>query len=496
MEFETWELAELYLNEYAKQQEFSFRKKRRILDPTDSTITRCKTYECSHARTYEIQKVILEENRRDRDSEMIGCLWHINLSFPKSGNGVRINSIVGIHNHDMNPCITEIAPKFRKLTDKMLKKIKFWTIEGRLGIPTQYNLLVASFPNKVINKKDLSNAIQQFKKQAKPIKNDACQMLTELYLKKDDDPRWIIKPRFDHGERRLNSLFWMSPDQVNAYERYHDIVIIDTTSKTNQFDMILILIIVVDNNFRNIIVAAAILEDETEATFTWILQELKNSCDLAPTVLYSDADPTLISAIKTNYPETHHFHCIFHIDLNLKKNLKGKLRNQFELFRAKFLEMRNSLCHKTFKIKWNTLIDEFSACEQYLTRALYPCKSSWACYICYQSEFHSGNSKSLCLTDVVKEIQKIFDQQSKKAILNECKNEIPTRGIPSIMDEYFPELDKILREYLTPQILQKQHDQMVQSLCYDVELIEDWLPLLEVSILLMVDKKIISTCLK
>ncbi|PKY61373.1 hypothetical protein RhiirA4_486261, partial [Rhizophagus irregularis] len=91
MEFETWELAESYLNEYAKQQGFSFRKKRRILDPTDSTITRRRTYECSHARTHEIQKVILEENRRDRDSEMIGCLWHINLSFPKSGNGVRIN---------------------------------------------------------------------------------------------------------------------------------------------------------------------------------------------------------------------------------------------------------------------------------------------------------------------------------------------------------------------------------------------------------------------
>lgn len=512
MEFETWELAESYLNEYAKQQGFSFRKKRRILDPTDSTITRRRTYECSHARTHEIQKVILEENRRDRDSEMIGCLWHINLSFPKSGNGVRINSIVGVHNHDMNPCITEIAPKFRKLTDKMLEKIKFWTIEGRLGIPTQYNLLVALFPNKVINKKDLSNAIQQFKKQAKPIKNDACQMLTELYLKKDDDPRWIIKPRFDHGERRLNSLFWMSPDQVNAYERYHDIVIVDTTSKTNQFDMILMLIIVVDNNFRNIIVAAAILEDETEATFTWILQELKNSCDLTPTVLYSDADPALISAIKTNYPETHHFHCIFHIDLNLKKNLKGKLRDQFELFRAKFLEMRNSLCHKTFEIKWNTLIDEFPACEQYLTRALYPCKSSWACYAINQNftagiqstqRVESTNkiikdrlNRSSCLTDVVEEVQKIFDQQSKKAILNECKNEIPTRGIPSIMDEYFPELDKILREYLTPQILQKQRDQMAQSLCYDVELIEDWLPLLEVSILLMVDKKIISTCLK
>lgn len=386
----------------------------------------------------------------------------------------------------------------------MLEKVKFWTIEGRMGISTQYNLLAASFPNKIINKKDLSNVIQQFKKHAKPIKNDACQMLTDLYLKKDNDPRWIIKPRFDHGERRLNSLFWMSPDQVNAYGRYKDVVIVDTTSKTNQFDMILMLVIVIDNNFRNLIVAAAILEDETEATFAWVLQELKNSCDVTPTVLYSDADPALISAVKMNFPETQHFHCIFHIDLNLRKKLKGKLHDQFEPFRAKFLEMRNSLCHKTFEIKWNTLISEFPACEQYLTKALYPCKSSWARYAINRNftggiqstqRVESTNkiikdrlNRSSCLTDVVGEIQRIFDQQSKKAILTECKNEISTRGIPSIMEEYFPELDKILREYLTPQILQKQRDQMAQSLCYDVELIEDWLPLLEVSILQIVNK--------
>ncbi len=77
----------------------------------------------------------------------------------------------------------------------------------------------------------------------------------------------IVKSHFDSKERRLNSLFWMSPDQINAYERYKDIVIIDTISKTNQFDMMLMLIIVVDNNFRNIIAAVAILKDEIEATF-------------------------------------------------------------------------------------------------------------------------------------------------------------------------------------------------------------------------------------
>ncbi|CAG8814326.1 3272_t:CDS:1, partial [Racocetra fulgida] len=47
----------------------------------------------------------------------------------------------------------------------------------------------------------------------------------------------------------------------------------------------------------NLIVAAAILEDETEAIFEWVLQELKNSCDITPVVLYSDADPAMLSAV-------------------------------------------------------------------------------------------------------------------------------------------------------------------------------------------------------
>ena len=86
------------------------------------------------------------------------------------------------------------------------------------------------------------------------------------------------------------------------------------------------------------------------------------------------------------------------------------------------------------------------------------------------------------LTDVVEEVQATFDKQAKKAMLTEYKNEVPTRSLPTIMNEYFPNLDITLRDFLTSQILQKQRDQMAQSLCYDVILINDWLPLLEVRI--------------
>ncbi len=62
-------------------------------------------------------------------------------------------------------------------------------------------------------------------------------------------------------------------------------------------------------------------------------------------------------------------------------------------------------------------------------------------------------NRTLHLTNVVKEIQRTFNQQSKKVILNKCKNKILTRGLPIIIKEYFSDLDKILRKYLTPQIL-------------------------------------------
>ncbi|CAG8744357.1 26993_t:CDS:2 [Dentiscutata erythropus] len=90
-------------------------------------------------------------------------------------NSVRVNSIIRKYNHEMNPRIDEVAPRFRKLTDEMLEKIKFWTIHGKM--------------------------------------------------------------------------------------------------------------------------AAAILEDETEATFVWVLQELINSCDITPIVLYSNADSAMLSAV-------------------------------------------------------------------------------------------------------------------------------------------------------------------------------------------------------
>ena len=170
----------------------------------------------------------------------------------------------------------------------------------------------------------------------------------------------------------------MSPSQRDLYENFHDVVILDTTSNTNRFRMMLCVIIIIDNHFKTRIVASAIIEDETLDTFRWIFMTLFEETGINPGVIFTDSDPSLISAIKEVHPDTSHLLCIFHIDLNLRKKLKGKLGTRFEEFHHKFYTCRNSLCVKLFEFRWMQLIDQYPETAKYMSDTLYINKESWA----------------------------------------------------------------------------------------------------------------------
>ena len=130
-----------------------------------------------------------------------------------------------------------------------------------------YPLLKHDYPDQPIHKKDLYNAVYQFRQKNNPGDADASQMLQQLLKWKDSDPLWIVKPQLEPVSRKLNSLFWMSPMQRELYNKYNDVVILNTTYNTNRFQMMLCIVTVVDNNYKTRIVACAIIEDETLDTY-------------------------------------------------------------------------------------------------------------------------------------------------------------------------------------------------------------------------------------
>ncbi|CAB4487733.1 unnamed protein product [Rhizophagus irregularis] len=282
----------------------------------------------------------------------------------KTSNVVKINSFVDNHNYILTSNIQEMAPRFQKLTPEMLSDIKKYVIQGRMDSVSIYPLLIHDYPGYTIFKKDLYNAVYQFQLQNNPGDSDASQML-QMLLKKSIlihygllNHNWNLYPESYH-------LLWMLSQQQALYESFHDIVFLDTTSNTNQFQMMLCVVVVIDNHFKSRIVASAIIENETLDTFRWILMTLFEETDINPRIIFTDSDPSLISAIKEIYSNTDHLLCIFHIDLNLRKKLKGKLGACFEEFCHKFYTCQNSLYIELFESRWVQLISQYPESVKY-----------------------------------------------------------------------------------------------------------------------------------
>src|SRR5436190_12675021 len=148
----------------------------------------------------------------------------------------------------------------------------------------------------------------------------------------------------------MTKLFWMSPNQLEIWYRYNDVILNDNTSKTNRYEMSLSFFVAVDNNMKSRIVAQALMDCETKDAYAWVLQcTLDATSGIMPRVFVTDADPGMDMAIRLKYPSTFPIHCIWHIGRNLPLHLKSKLGGSFDNFKKEFYECRNSLEQETFE---------------------------------------------------------------------------------------------------------------------------------------------------
>jgi MULE transposase domain/FAR1 DNA-binding domain len=492
--FTSWNEFKNWLDRFALKEGFDYKIR---TSEKDQGIIRRITYECTMSGSHNPQVTSDPTKRRNACSSRVLCPWKLNVTYPKKSGVVKINSFNNHHNHPLTLIIHEIAPRFRKLTPEMLVDIEKYVIQGRMDSASIYPLLKHDFPDQPIYKKDLYNAVYQFRQKNNPGNTDASQMLQQLLEWKDLEPLWIVKPRLEPFSRKLNSLFWMSPIQRELYSKYNDVVILDTTYNTNRFQLMLCVITVIDNNYKTRIVGCAIIEDETLNTYRWILDTLLTDTGVYPGVIFTDSDPSMIQSIKEIYPDTQHLLCIFHIDLNLRKKLKGKLGNKFEEFRHKFYTCRNSLCEDLFELRWNQLIEQYSAATKYLTDTLYINKESWA-IPWIRKRFTTGAQSTQRIESINRHIHDKVDRATSlcdllHSIKDHVKNEeylekfeiernaLPKIGMPMLNTRFFSQMDAVIKDFLTPIMLGKQRSQMNESVCYDANQIIEWQQLIEAS---------------
>ncbi|RHZ69005.1 hypothetical protein Glove_291g37 [Diversispora epigaea] len=246
--------------------------------------------------------------------------------------------------------------------------------------------------------------------------------------------------------------------------------------------MSLSLFIAVDNHFCSHLVIQALVNDETKETYEWLLTSTLQATNHAPRVFITNADPGMDAAIDSQYSDVYPLHCIYHISQNLMHNLKVPLGISYNDFAKDFYLCRNDLSPTGFDIQWSKLITTYPKAANYLNSELYSSKEKWAkAYI--TKFFTAGISSTFCIeseNSVIKnvlqgrpslcELATILDLRLKDEAqyvnYNEWYYTNASAQLSGAFAECFPEIDRILKKYLTEEMLSRQRHKIIQSLYY------------------------------
>jgi len=264
-DFSSWDSCDAFLDTWAKKEGFYIVKSR---VHRDNGIIRRRAYICVHGRTHN------SSSEKDTSTKKINCPFLVNAHLPKAKNpesSVIITKIVREHNHSLNvQRITHEEEK--KFTEEILADIEFLT-HCKFGATMQRKYLEAKYPAHPIYSKDLYATIQKFRPTAKSLSNDAARISNWLDEQKDKDPRWVIARGWD-DDNTMTHLFWMTPDQVQNWIRFCDCVLNDVTHKTNRYGMPLSLFVGFNQNRENVLLAQALLMDESVDSHIWMFRQI------------------------------------------------------------------------------------------------------------------------------------------------------------------------------------------------------------------------------
>ncbi|GBB93919.1 hypothetical protein RclHR1_22530004 [Rhizophagus clarus] len=228
-----WDEVDNYFDEYSARNGFAIIKYR--MERNGKGQIHKRTLVCEFSRTYKPKKsaeAALKGTQQNTKTKKLNCSWYINLFFPDQATQIGVTTFVNKHNHVLVPKTQKFATKYRAFTNEALNEISLMTKHGNLTLTVQRNLLKAQFSDLHFQDQNLANVIQKHKK-ADRINNDASALLTKLMQKKAEELRWIVNFELDK-DNCLTRLFWMSPDQMDLWLRYYDIIVNDNTARTNQ----------------------------------------------------------------------------------------------------------------------------------------------------------------------------------------------------------------------------------------------------------------------
>ncbi|KAK9065569.1 hypothetical protein SSX86_014970 [Deinandra increscens subsp. villosa] len=208
------------------------------------------------------------------------------------------------------------------------------------------------------------------------IGNQWYDMLLEYFqTRQAEDTGFFYAIEVDNG--RCMSLFWADGRSRFSCTQFGDAIVFDTSYRRSSYTVPFASFIGVNHHRQPVLLASALISDESEESFTWVLQAwVRAMSGKRPVSIIADQDKPIQNSIAQVFPGTHHRFSPWQILAKEHENL-GALWSMEEFKFEYETCISQSQTASEFDSAWGVLITNYNLEENIWLKEMYKMRKSW-----------------------------------------------------------------------------------------------------------------------
>lgn len=364
-----------FYNRYARSVGFSIRKSSST-HRSDKTVSR-RIFCCSKEGVYR------EHSRgapmKPRLQTRTDCKARLVIRIQDDGS-YSVAEFVLEHNHELvPPSEVHILRSHRKMREAQTGMFNNLQLVGT-GATGFYSYMSAEdgkTHNLSFTQVESSNHLDKRSKNIL-MTGDVQIMLDYFNCMQKENPYFFYSIQMD-SNNQICGCFWSDAKSRIDYSFFSDVVWVETTFRTSDYDKPCALFVGVNNHGQAIPFGCALLWEETAESFVWLFQTFLEAMNgKPPESIFTDQAPQISDAVGRVLPNSHHRLCSWHIYENALRHLS----DVFEQHKSFAQDFKSCICgnetEEEFQFCWDALVKKYNLAENKWIQDLYLLREKWA----------------------------------------------------------------------------------------------------------------------
>lgn len=363
MEFSSEEAVYNFYSNHAEQTGFSVRRGKTEYSRSNKAIMKAKYFLCS-CQGHKSKEQIDKPTRFKRQDTRTDCGAKIKCTV--NGKKWRISMVILKHNHVLRGYHAEVLEKAE--CSHAMTSLSTGKIVDEIRTIGEQAL---------VSNVDCSDVSQGTRKnRLKPQPNDTQDLYDHFKDMQIKDPSFFNTVQGEAAQGMAN-FFWRDSRSKVDYEHFGDVLVLDTETRINKYDMICAAFWGLNHHRQRIIFGCAVLVDQTAGSFEWLFRSfLEAMSSRKPWTIITEVSEEIANALTVVLPETRHCLSPCSILNSFSKYLSPS--SDRPDFRNLFSECVNVHSQEEFESKWKYFVGKYKLHEDTWLASLYRMREKWS----------------------------------------------------------------------------------------------------------------------